>query len=426
MLGNESEEEDVNDILLGRGVGGGLMTTNEMQLFCQLMVDVVLPTGAVKLHLNLGKASNGRLKASQWLSLFTLIIPLIIPEMYIEPKERINVNSNRGRFLENTGDLIQCTRIACAPMIREGHAGRFHNAYNRYNKSSRILFNNPKIKPNHHYALHVPEQMQTWGPLMGVSEFAGERMIGMLQKIPTNQNIGESHNAISGFLIGLTKKKCCVALGEMHGTIMQRAHESQKLLANHARVRKILEECSKKVIKNKNMILVNGVVYAAMLNMLKSQGVQVCNLGHFPHPLGHWVLSQFSNAVRVVEIPKLRQNVSVLAPNNIVIYKDKNSWRHGLVLAIYDFIGPSKKQLTGIYINLLISQYQRPQYPPGHIGYYLELFGVAVVLKHPLTKLMVSPNDIIFLAAYQPLENEIFRVPSDGLILCPYNHDSAI
>lgn len=56
----------------------------------------------------------------------------------------------------------------------------------RYNETSIGLFNDTRILPNHHYALHVPDQLRYWGPLMAVSEFSGEHINGLLQKAKTN------------------------------------------------------------------------------------------------------------------------------------------------------------------------------------------------------------------------------------------------
>ncbi|KNZ54730.1 hypothetical protein VP01_2872g5 [Puccinia sorghi] len=47
------------------------------------------------------------------------------------------------------------------------------------------------ILPNHHYPLHIPKQLEWWGPLMIVLEFPSERLIGLLQKCKTNANPSE-------------------------------------------------------------------------------------------------------------------------------------------------------------------------------------------------------------------------------------------
>ncbi|MBW0460866.1 hypothetical protein O181_000581 [Austropuccinia psidii MF-1] len=126
----EASDEDEGDLRTGGGVGGGFMSNRDIELFRKLMSTVVMPRGAAKLPCNLGCAKNGRLKATEWLSLFTLIIPLIIPEVYIESKGMIDCKSIRGKFLQNIGDLVQCTRIVSAQVVQEGNAGRFFNAYN--------------------------------------------------------------------------------------------------------------------------------------------------------------------------------------------------------------------------------------------------------------------------------------------------------
>ncbi|KAE9390228.1 hypothetical protein BT96DRAFT_946277 [Gymnopus androsaceus JB14] len=43
--------------------------------------------------------------------------------------------------------------------------------------------------PNHHYAMHNEFLLKYWGPLAGLSEFPGERINGMLQKIKTNRHL---------------------------------------------------------------------------------------------------------------------------------------------------------------------------------------------------------------------------------------------
>ncbi|MBW0514308.1 hypothetical protein O181_054023 [Austropuccinia psidii MF-1] len=181
---------DDDDLKLGQGFGGGLMSQGSIQILRNVMLTMIIPAGASILPTNLGSAKYGRLKAAQWLTLYTLVMPLVILDIYIEGQGTIHVESNRGRFLQNTGDLIQCMRIACTRVLRDGHVGRFYNSYSWYTVTLQKIFKNPRVKPNHHYALHIPEELKIWGPLLGVAAFSGERIIGILQKIPTNGKIG--------------------------------------------------------------------------------------------------------------------------------------------------------------------------------------------------------------------------------------------
>ncbi|MBW0523889.1 hypothetical protein O181_063604 [Austropuccinia psidii MF-1] len=402
LEGSESTDEGIEiDLKLGTGVAGGLMNKYTMKIFCDLMHEVVVPTGATKLPANLGEAKHGRLKAAQWLSLFTLFVPLIIPEIYIESKSLIPQKSNRGKLLQNTGDLVQCTRILCSRTARDGHAGRFYNAYNRYTSSSRELFNNPRVRPNHHYALHIPEHLKTWGPMMGVGEFAGERLIGWLQKVATNQKINE-----------------------MHVTIMHKAQSSQRLLGGYKGKGIELMEGGVEGVKRgvKTLIRVKEEVYDAMLGALQSNGIEVRDFRHFPHVDHKWVLGESARAIRVVQFNGAGDKVSVMSPNNVVLYRDQGVIKYGLVQAIYAFYGPNSSALEGVYIKHITNKYPRPKYEVGHIGYYLGLLGAVVGQISHADKRMILPKNIISLAAYRFIEQETFRVPMDGLILTPYSH----
>ncbi|MBW0518690.1 hypothetical protein O181_058405 [Austropuccinia psidii MF-1] len=127
---NESKHED--DLELRKGIGGGLFTTEELKMFCYILADLILPTGVGKLPKMLEASKNGKLKASDWLTLFDLVLPLIFLEIFFHGEEQISSKSKRGQFLQNTGHLAQCTRIACTRVVMDGQAGGFENAYARY------------------------------------------------------------------------------------------------------------------------------------------------------------------------------------------------------------------------------------------------------------------------------------------------------
>ncbi|KAG0141817.1 hypothetical protein CROQUDRAFT_24827, partial [Cronartium quercuum f. sp. fusiforme G11] len=151
-----------------------------MDWFHIQMKEVKLSTSLGVLLSELGKAKAGKLKAHQWYVLYIYVIPLIIGELFVDDVEDIKENSNIVKILDNITFLIPCTHIIMSRQIWENYGERFLQSYAKYTKTSKEIFQNLKVLPNHHYALHVPEQMKLWGPLMGVSEFGGERLIGTL------------------------------------------------------------------------------------------------------------------------------------------------------------------------------------------------------------------------------------------------------
>ncbi|KNZ46869.1 hypothetical protein VP01_6889g1 [Puccinia sorghi] len=171
------------------------------------MTGVVLPPGLPRLPANLGEERHGKLKAAQWYCLFAYVIPLVVFDLYLSDIRDISINSNRGKFFMNTAYLMQCTHILFARQITGAQINRFQSNYQKYCESVGKLFEGVKVQPNHHFSLHIPQQIRTWGPLVGVAEFAGERLIGFLQKLKTNNLIDQ-----------------------MNGTMMRRGCYLQRLL----------------------------------------------------------------------------------------------------------------------------------------------------------------------------------------------------
>ncbi|KAG0150416.1 hypothetical protein CROQUDRAFT_652323, partial [Cronartium quercuum f. sp. fusiforme G11] len=185
----ESEEEAEgwdDDYNLQLGTAASLFSEREQKDFNRLLAGVVLPAGINRLPLNLGDTRHGKLKAVQWKSLYIYIIPLIVPELLVLDVEDSKKTSTHAMIIENITRLCRCTQIVLANEHTKADCNEFRSMYNRYNDTSRLLFNDTRILPNHHYALHIPDQLCFWGPLMAISEFAGEWMNGLLQKVKTN------------------------------------------------------------------------------------------------------------------------------------------------------------------------------------------------------------------------------------------------
>ncbi|KAG0139060.1 hypothetical protein CROQUDRAFT_85315, partial [Cronartium quercuum f. sp. fusiforme G11] len=163
-----------------------LFSANDRLQLLSLLRDVIIPSGIETIPHNLGEASHGKLKAAQWASLFLYYIPLVISEILVPDVEDFCINSNRSMIMENTSSLVQCTQIVLSKAVTKASIDQFELMYSRYIESSKNIFKVKSFRPNHHYALHIPEMMSYWGPLLGVSEFAGERLIGMLQKVTVN------------------------------------------------------------------------------------------------------------------------------------------------------------------------------------------------------------------------------------------------
>ncbi|MBW0512814.1 hypothetical protein O181_052529 [Austropuccinia psidii MF-1] len=151
---------------------------------------VVVPKGVCHIPGGIGTARNGKLKGNEWSVLFNIYLPLTVLDILwdLGPKNHL--------VLINIGALIQCTKIVGAQWVTEDNGHLFRSAYDTYQNTSKALFPNCRTLPNHHYAMHIPEQLSRWGPLNGMSEYGGERLVGILQKIKTNSLQGATEETM--------------------------------------------------------------------------------------------------------------------------------------------------------------------------------------------------------------------------------------
>lgn len=151
----------------------------------QCIRDVTLPTWVGRPPCNLGEAKHGKLRANDYLVLFSFILPLVVPELWHGPQR----SEVEALHLKSFEDLVVCTNIICAFKTSDADADLYTSRYREYRKTLKRLFPFWPVKPNAHYAEHNGELLKYWGPLAALSEFAGERLIGLLQDINTNQRL---------------------------------------------------------------------------------------------------------------------------------------------------------------------------------------------------------------------------------------------
>jgi hypothetical protein len=146
--------------------------------------NTVIPSWIERPPKNLGEKSHGKLKADQWLTLFSVFLPLVLPEIWLSSPSKLHMD-----LLDNFHDLITCTKLVCSHSTSPEAADQYLHHYIQYRKSSKSIFPDVSTRPNHHYAMHNADLMKFWGPLIKLSEFSYERHNGLLQKIKTNGHL---------------------------------------------------------------------------------------------------------------------------------------------------------------------------------------------------------------------------------------------
>ncbi|KAF8223202.1 hypothetical protein L208DRAFT_1318068, partial [Tricholoma matsutake] len=134
---------------------------------------------------NLGEPSHGKLKAWEFLTLFTCVFPLIILKFwYITTATDFHCQHFHCFY-----HLVAATNIVAAYQTSNADADAYTQHFIQYWTAIQHLFPHCPSKPNHHYAMLNGSQLKYWGPLAAFSEFPGEQMNGMLQNINTNHHL---------------------------------------------------------------------------------------------------------------------------------------------------------------------------------------------------------------------------------------------
>lgn len=181
---NDGSEEDPDFFAVPEGAFK--FTKDQVEAIRECIGDVMLPSWVERPPCNLGEAKHGKLKAHHFLILFTVIFPLIIPELWF------NGDEVEQRRLDNFCHLVASVNLIASYSTSNADADLFREHYRSYIASRRYVYPDFHFLPNHHYAEHYPEQLKLWGPLSTLSEFPGERLNGELANISTNNHFGKS------------------------------------------------------------------------------------------------------------------------------------------------------------------------------------------------------------------------------------------
>ncbi|MBW0484390.1 hypothetical protein O181_024105 [Austropuccinia psidii MF-1] len=121
----------------------------------------------------MGPSSHGSLKAAEWAILYKVYIPFSMHSQQMSLCEHNSPNNQRkigqseelaSELTKNTFHLISAINIAISWNVSMDDATAFSDYWKTFRLSSQHLFQKQKSKPNHHFADHIPELFQCWGP----------------------------------------------------------------------------------------------------------------------------------------------------------------------------------------------------------------------------------------------------------------------
>ncbi|MBW0565339.1 hypothetical protein O181_105054 [Austropuccinia psidii MF-1] len=176
----------------------------------QIISDTLTPFSWTRVPHKMGSPSHGRLKAAKWDLLYKVYIPVLMlsQQMSLDEHKYTNTRRNMGQSEElsneltkNTVHLIGAINIATSWTVSKDDANAFSENWKKFGLSNQNLFPKQKSKPNDHFANHIPELFQHWGPAQASATWGYEGLIGVFAKMPTNNKIFTSINKINIFTL---------------------------------------------------------------------------------------------------------------------------------------------------------------------------------------------------------------------------------
>ncbi|KDR74581.1 hypothetical protein GALMADRAFT_41458, partial [Galerina marginata CBS 339.88] len=168
------------------------LTEEELRQIWSDLSEISTPTWVTSVPSNFGSSSHGKLKADQWRTLGITHLPLSLLKLW---GLRGSDNSSRSQkcreILEITINLISAVVLASSRTTSSAIATAYLQHIKAYMEGVKNIFPQYRFLPNHHMSLHLYDYLLLFGPVHSWWTFPFERIIGMLERIPTNFKVGE-------------------------------------------------------------------------------------------------------------------------------------------------------------------------------------------------------------------------------------------
>ncbi|KAI7933362.1 hypothetical protein MJO28_017689 [Puccinia striiformis f. sp. tritici] len=158
---------------------------HHLQTLREVNKKFTLPSWIGRVPSTVGSAKGGKLKADEWVILFEIIM---IPTLIQLLSEKSGDIFEIGVF-KNLLHLTSITNIVRSLEITNDDIDALRIHLKAYRQGLLDLFPSFPTKPNHHYALHLPDCLSQFGPAPQWTAWSFERLNGSLASIPTNNHI---------------------------------------------------------------------------------------------------------------------------------------------------------------------------------------------------------------------------------------------
>lgn len=154
----------------------------------------ITPSWINSVPANYGENSAGSIKADEWRTLSTIYLPIALVTLWGDidgtpPKEE----SQHMKILNHSMSLFQAVGIVCRYSMTKRRAIQYRNLIKEWVDGLHTVHPHTtkhQRRPNVHASFHIHDFLLLFGPVTSWWCFPFERLIGTIQKINTNDEIG--------------------------------------------------------------------------------------------------------------------------------------------------------------------------------------------------------------------------------------------
>lgn len=141
---------------------------------------------------NFGSAAAGSLKADEWRTMATVYLPIALISLWgkgtVHPSPSIAFSF--CQTLDHTMALVCAVSLACMRTMTESRMTAYRNYITTWVANMKDIHPKARRTTNAHMAIHIYDFLRLFGPVRSWWCFPFERLIGQLQRLPSNHRFG--------------------------------------------------------------------------------------------------------------------------------------------------------------------------------------------------------------------------------------------
>lgn len=151
-----------------------------------------LPSNFVKFF---GTATGGSPKADEWREFFTVYLPVALISLWGDgmPQPDDRTATHCRKVLDNTMSLVSAIVVGTSHYMTAHRAEAYRECIRSYVGGLSELYTHMDPRTNEHVVFHIYDFLKLYGPVRSWWCFPFERLVGVLQSMPSNHKFGKQN-----------------------------------------------------------------------------------------------------------------------------------------------------------------------------------------------------------------------------------------